>query len=114
MRDEYILMFLDEELGLFIYDDTEDRFYFEHNGICSVNKIPLELKDPTDENIREWFGDRICPPDRVNIQQILDAMQLSEYDPWEITKFNRGYSGMDALWLKRADSKEKFVSMHLQ
>ncbi len=37
----------------------------------------------TDEDIRFWLGERVMPPDRLNVRWVLDQLGLEEYDAWK-------------------------------
>jgi hypothetical protein len=50
-----------------------------------------------------WVRDRLVPPNRQNIYQMLDALGLSEYDEFPILMHTGGISCNDGLHLKELD-----------
>jgi hypothetical protein len=48
------------------------------------------------EKIKEWMSERIVPPTRIGIDELLKQMNLSEYDDLEILKFTSAWHTSDS------------------
>jgi hypothetical protein len=47
-----------------------------------------------------WVQDRLVPPNRQNINQILDALGIPEYDEFALLQHTKGASPNDNLFLR--------------
>lgn len=94
--------------------------YMSHNGkiltSVTVNNITKKVKiqnytdDITDrafgiktkvdyDDVICFFEHRCIPKERSDIQDILELMNLTKYDPYVICKFNKGTSAQDSNWI---------------
>lgn len=81
------------ELGSLVMENLYDiRFlYFsqyEHDGVLE------------DKETREWVKRRVFPKTRMNADELLRELGLSEYDPIEILKKNQGACCKDQIWIE--------------
>lgn len=58
------------------------------------------------ETVWWWVNDRITPKTQDGIEEKLKKMGLSEYDPWEIFKYNNGMTTDDFSWVKFHPEKD--------
>ena len=56
-----------------------------------------------DKATREWINRRVFPKTRMNKDNLLKEMGLSEYDQIEILKWNMGTCAKDQFWIKFED-----------
>lgn len=57
-------------------------------------------KEPTQEQIQIWLGERVVPRNRANLVDYLRAYDLKEYDVWEMLKHSDGNVGTDNWYLE--------------
>lgn len=77
LRREPGLCFMDTPLTLFGYSD----------------EIPME-------KFYKWVEQRCCPPDRVDIDEVLAAFGMTEYNALELVKQTNGVlTGIDDFWI---------------
>ena len=97
-------------IGLLAYDTDIDCF----SMYIAPDKINRRLyptlfglkgdKEPTDSRVRNWIENRTTPPDRIGIEGILQALNLKEYNGWEILKAANGRNpGCDSWAFSRTD-----------
>lgn len=121
MIDKYVLMNGNIPVGDFIYDTNTKKFSFQKYDII-VNKgnIPLGMHSyknwnleykPTHEDIVFWLSDRVVPKERQNIDEILKAMGLNDYDMWELCRRTRVMCMEDYFWLSKG---EKYEDVHIR
>lgn len=58
------------------------------------------MRDIPSEYVRAWVDERIAPPSRQNIGEILRAHDLEEYDPCVLLMSGNGRSSQDGFYLK--------------
>lgn len=121
MIDKYILMNADTPVGELIYDTNTKKFSFEkYDTIVNKGNIPLGMYSyknwnleykPTHEDIVFWLSDRVVPKERQNIDEILRAMGLNDYDMWELCRRTRAMCMEDYFWLSKG---EKYEDVHIR
>ena len=102
------------ELAWLFYYETEKRFYIELPENADPWNVPLVLssflkKGETSVNSywsRLWVQQRIVPPDRQNIAQILRDNGLKEYDEYGLLMLAMGRCAQDDYYLAPIDEKE--------
>ncbi|MBQ9720967.1 MAG: DUF2442 domain-containing protein, partial [Oscillospiraceae bacterium] len=102
------------ELAWLLYYETEKRFYIELPENADPWSVPLVLssflkKGETSVNSywsRLWVQQRIVPPDRQNIGQILRDNGLKEYDEYGLLMLAMGRCAQDDYYLAPVDEKE--------
>ena len=47
-----------------------------------------------------WVKERIIPPSRQNIREILSANQMTEYDELQMLLFTKGKCPQDDMWIE--------------
>lgn len=60
--------------------------------------------DLTPEQAIVWVRNRIVPPNRANIGEILASYGLNKYDEFEIIRKTKGYCPQDDLYLEEVRS----------
>ena len=60
----------------------------------------------THEKIKSWLIDRIVPPTRIGIDDLLRQMGLSEYDQLSILKYTSAKHASDAGWIDFSENLE--------
>ncbi len=106
--------FDDRLLGILFYYKRQDRFYaelmpdidewsapfiFSHfvkNGFFSIGS----------EWTKKWVMQRIIPPDRQNLSDILRDNRLREYDEYKLLLLSFGRCAQDELYIKAIDPDE--------
>ena len=95
------------DYGVLTYDSDRQIWHIDIAPERNWEDTPLSLaiyirtgKFSLDE--REslaWVQDRIVPPNRQNINQLLNAANLDEYDEYGLIRKTSGVSPNDALYL---------------
>lgn len=94
--------------GMVLYDPAKQRFFAHiHDGV-SANEVPAVfsffvargVRDIPSEYVRAWVDERIAPPTRQNIGEILRAHDLDEYDPCVLLASGEGRSSQDGFYLR--------------
>lgn len=63
-------------------------------------------KNITYQDVLNLFEERIVPRTRGNIRQILDLLNLEEYDPYLLARNNYGAMPEDMSWIKFSDQPD--------
>lgn len=117
MIDKYILMYKYVPVGDFLYDTNNKQFSFnKYDEITYREYIPLGMYSyinwnldykPTPEDIIFWLKDRVVPKDRANIDEILKAIGIIDYDFWELCRRTRAMCMEDYFWLSKGEVYEE-------
>ncbi|KYH34428.1 hypothetical protein CLTEP_16610 [Clostridium tepidiprofundi DSM 19306] len=121
MIDKYVLMCRDVPVGDLVYDTNTRKFRFaKYDSIKDRKYLPLGMYtlenwnidyQPTHDDIVFWLKDRVVPKERANIDDILRAMGLIDYDFWELCRRTRAMCMEDYFWLSKG---EKYEEVHLR
>lgn len=90
-------------VGYLFYYENADRFYIEIPDGISFNDAPLILDYYVHKGLdyvdadwsRNWVYNRIVPPDRQNIGQVLRDAGLDHYDPYRLMVICDGRCAQD-------------------
>lgn len=101
----------EQEHGIFFYNDEDKTFgyYLPEGADESLQPAVFSILAEsgrrlfTDREVRMWIKDRIVPPERQNIGEILRNVGIEEYDEFEILRFCKGRSCMDAFEMEDTD-----------
>lgn len=78
-------------------------FVAEPDATCWDLPLPLfgfTKRQVTGEEFVKWVSERCFPEDRVDKDDVLKALGLKKYDPWEIVKITKGVLyGIDDFWV---------------
>lgn len=58
------------------------------------------IKDPTWQDVLDFFESRCFPRDRADIQEILHHLHLKEYDPEALVRHYEGRFASDDCWIE--------------
>lgn len=97
----------DKDLAYLIYYENEKSFYIEIADDVDEWEVPLILssylrigKKTVDAyHSKLWVQQRIVPPDRQNLGQILKENNLDIYDEFEILKMSKGRWSQDDYYI---------------
>lgn len=106
--ERYDLMCITEKIGEFSVEYGERGRVFSiildtdlsGNDIHAKLYVLQENNVIDDEGVRFFMSHRVMPRNRINGDRLLRAMGLSEYDQYEIFKYNNGACGKDYFWVK--------------
>lgn len=126
MIDKYILMCKDVAVGDLIYDTSTKSFTFKkYDEIIARKYLPLGMYSysnwnidytPNNDDIVFWIKERVVPEERQNINEVLEAIGLVDYDFWEICRRTRGMCMEDYFWLSKGEKYEdvnmRYLSEH--
>ena len=96
-----------KDLAYLMYYETEKSFYIEIADDVDEWEVPLILssylkrgKKTVDAyHSKLWVQQRILPPDRQNLGQILKENNLDIYDEFEILKMSKGRCSQDDYYI---------------
>lgn len=102
-----------KDLAYLLYYEKEKRFYIELPENADAWETPLLLdsfvkRGETTVNSywsKRWVEQRIIPPDRQNIVEILRDNHLKEYDEYELLMLAMGQCAQDDYFLVPMDEK---------
>lgn len=60
------------------------------------------VEDPTWDDFEVFLKERCFPATRGNVKEILDDLQITDYDPLQIVEKTSGRTAEDDMWLKFA------------
>lgn len=118
IRDESAVNPID--LAYLLYYESEKRFYIELPENADPWETPLLLssfikKGETSVNSywsNLWVQQRIVPPDRQNLGQVLKDNHLNEYDEFDLLMLSMGKCAQDDYYL--VPIEEKQISSQIQ
>lgn len=101
-------------LGYLLYYEKAKRFYIELPDHADVWETPLLLSSFLKRGehtvnaywSKMWVEQRIIPPDRQNLGQILKANGLREYDEFELLMLAKGRCAQDDCYLTEIEEAE--------
>lgn len=102
-----------KDLAYLIYYEREKRFYIELPDEADFWETPLILSSFAKRGIKTvnaywskiWVQQRIVPPDRQNLGQILKDNGLKEYDEFELLMLADGRCAQDSYYLTEVSEK---------
>ena len=75
--------------------------------------LPLDMKEPTEENISKWLQRRTIPKNRAFVRSFLAKCGLSPNRPMSIISVSKGLSLNDSYWVVREDFDGNFDQCNL-
>jgi hypothetical protein len=104
----------DKDLGYLFYDELEQQFYVELPDDADPWELPLLLASFAERGAhmvgpdwsKIWVQQRIVPPDRQNIGQILREHHLELYDEYELLMLAMGRCAQDDCYLIPMDKED--------
>jgi len=99
------------DFGILTYAADTRVWHIEINPERTWDDTPLSLALHIKQGIYslnerqslEWVRDRIVPPNRQNINQLLGALGITEYDELVLIQHTKGVSTNDNLFLVELD-----------
>jgi len=96
------------DFGVLSYEPESKRWHIEINRERTWEDTPLSLalyirqgRYSLDERQSlDWVRDRVVPPNRQNINQILQSLGIPEYDEFAILQHSKGVCPHDNLRLE--------------
>lgn len=103
-----------QNLAFLFYYERQKQFYIEIPENVDPWVLPLILSDFAKKGIytidaswsRTWVSQRIIPPDRQNLGQILRDHGLSEYDEYRLLMLYHGRCEQDSCYLSEMNENE--------
>jgi hypothetical protein len=98
---------LDRQVGVFRYDMANKQFSMSILPDVSPDDLPLSLEifvgngkyELDHQDVLKWIRGRICPPGRQNINSILQAFDMPEYDEFGLITQTMARCDKDGLYL---------------
>ena len=101
-------------VGILTYDDEKKEFFFElkndHPRAIKAYKRLNADKDP--QWFKETLFDRIIPPNAVDIREVLNELNMIEYDAWELIKYVQLIHVNDLVWMTKGNDPLEFYKVH--
>lgn len=107
-----------KELAYLFYYEKEEKFYIEIPDRVDSSQLPIVLALFYERGYRtissyyskQWVTDRIIPPDRQNIGQILKNAGLDYYDEFQLLIKSKGKCSQDSCYIEeiQEDALPKF------
>jgi len=101
-RERYMIYEHDEHIGYFIVDFSVEGQRLSVELIKpseSFILLPDNYGHVTHEKLKEWIYERIVPPTRIGIDDLLHQMGLSEYDQLSILKYTSAQHTSDTCMI---------------
>jgi len=73
--------------------------------------VPIKNYVPKGSDIREWLGERVFPADRQGSHLLLNSLNISKYDEWEIAKKTKAITANDFYWMT-SNFADRFEDVH--
>ena len=93
----------EDVIGFFCVEERLDKDIFTVTLIKPNHEFAYILGENSGEidesSMSDWIYERIVPPTRQNIDQLLVKMGLQDYDQLDILKFTKGRSVHDDIWI---------------
>lgn len=101
-------LYQDKTVGILYYDETTQNYRIEIPEDVRSFEAPLILADFIQKGEREighdwsfrWVQERVIPPERQNIGQILKANGMKFYSEFELLLLNQGRCCQDECFLE--------------
>lgn len=74
--------------------------------------IQLGLKDMPDWMVKRWIRQRLCPPNRHDIKDILKMAGLKEYDEMGLFDYNHGICSKDSYYFDEIGGMLEYRKKH--
>jgi hypothetical protein len=105
---------LGRQVGLFYYDVENKRFSMSIFSEIPPSDLPLSLEifasngkyELDHQDVLNWIRGRVCPPGRQNINSILRAFEMPEYDEFGLLTQTMAHCDKDGLYIKYALTEE--------
>lgn len=99
--------FGDKDIAFLYYDEASREYEIEVPESTQSTEAPLIIADFIKKNQRKldkkwslrWVQQRVTPPERQNIGQILKANHMREYDEFKLLVKNEGRSCQDECYI---------------
>lgn len=114
MLDNWYLFNRDVYVGILTYNEESKKFSFrkENEGKLVDEAIKLLNLDRDSDAIWFMLEDRCFPPDRVNARELLDELNLIEYDKWSILKKTHLCDYNDNIWMSKEKDGSQFFKIN--
>jgi len=97
----------EKDVAFLYYDETRREYRIEVPETTQSWEAPLIIADFIRKNQRSigrewslrWVQERVTPPERQNIGQILKANNMTEYDEFKLLVKNEGRSCQDECYI---------------
>ena len=102
-----------KDLAYLLYYEADKRFYIELPEDADPWETPLVLSSFVKKGVKTvnsywskiWVQQRIIPPDRQNLGQILRDNDLDEYDEFSLLMLSMGRCAQDDYYLEPLDER---------
>ena len=100
-------------IGYLYYDEQNQTYEIEIPKNVKSFEAPFIISDFIKKNQYKigndwsyrWVCQRVTPPERQNICQILKANQMTEYDEFKLLVKNEGRSCQDECYIEKIDGR---------
>lgn len=99
-KDEVLLEFVDTK-------KLRDRFQI----YLLSNKLPIVMRDDVD--LDNWINKRVIPTNREHLEKVLESLEKSNSDKFEILCINHACSLNDTFWIKKKSENLIFNDVSL-
>lgn len=97
----------DKDIAFLYYDENVREYEIEVPESTESREAPLIIADFIQRNQRKidkkwslkWVQQRVTPPERQNLGQILKANHMTEYDEFQLLVKNEGRSCQDECYI---------------
>ena len=94
--------------GILSYAVDTKEFHLTIHRDIDTYSAPILISMFADKGMYEldagwslrWVKERIIPPGRQNIREILSANQMTEYDEFQMLLFTNGKCPQDDMWIE--------------
>ena len=105
MLESYNFLKKDKIIGILSYDTETKKFSFKK---ISKNKkdypLPFFIHTPFNDDVEDdilynYLEERVIDKNNMGINEVLDMLGLSEWNLYDILKYNNGKTNRDMFWI---------------
>jgi len=99
-------------IGVLLYDTEKMEFSFELKNFSDLGYEVVRYlnADKNPKRFKDTLFERVCPPNRVNIDEILRDAGMDRYDAWELLKRMNLSNGGDNIWMEKGMNGEDYFT----
>lgn len=116
MVEKFNIFHIDKHVGILIHDTDGDKYAYESVVDKNDSQGQLVIDILNADKDSDWFRDtiystRLFPKNRIDAREILNRLDMFEYNRWELLKRGKFMSD-DCIWMSEDSDGEWFWTHH--